>query len=419
MKIEEALEKLFSLHRFGVKLGLENIYELAEFLGNPQNKFPSVHIAGSNGKGSTASFLSSILTESGFKVGLYTSPHLVRFNERIRINGKMIEDERILAFIEKTENYIKKNKPTFFELTTALAFEYFAENNVDVAVIETGLGGRLDATNIIKPRGSVITTISLEHENILGNTIEKIAGEKAGIIKPETPVFTGILSDKAFEVIENKSLALHSHLFPLNRYLTTGQDFVKIGIENFQYTVYSKGLRGRYQFFNAALAILVAFKLFDIRDYQKINRGLLNVAGNTGISGRYEVVKNNPLIIFDAAHNLECLHSFVEEFKHENISKENSFVIFGAMKDKDIKGMLKILSKYFGNIYVTTIEYQRAANIKELTDAAAELNIKVRPIEFKKIESFIKDFLENKREKALAMLGSIYIIGEIKRSVKI
>src|SRR5690606_8415986 len=183
MNIERILTKLFSLHNFGVKLGLDNIKAFMEHLGNPQKYLKAFHIAGSNGKGSTSAFISSILMESGFKTGLYTSPHFINFNERILIDGKQISNEAVAEFFEKNEKFIDEHKLTFFEVTTALAFQYFYENNVDYAVIETGLGGRLDATNIFNAEGVVITSISLEHTNILGNTVNEIAGEKAAIIK--------------------------------------------------------------------------------------------------------------------------------------------------------------------------------------------------------------------------------------------
>ena len=202
MNIEKTLAKLYNLQIFGMKFGLENIRKFLQVLGNPQNNLKCFHIAGSNGKGSTASFIASILQTAGFKTGLYTSPHFVRFNERIRINGEEIDDEYIASFYDKHELFINENKLTFFEVTTALAFTYFSEKKVNYAVIETGLGGRLDATNVLKPLAVVLTSISLEHTQHLGNTIEKIATEKAAIIKPKTKVFLGILPGKADEIIQ-------------------------------------------------------------------------------------------------------------------------------------------------------------------------------------------------------------------------
>jgi len=202
MDLKSALEKLYSLHTFGIKLGLENIQKFLSTLDNPQSKLKTIHIAGSNGKGSTAAFIASILMEYGYKVGLYTSPHFIRFNERIQINNVQIPDEYLANFITESEDYIDEHKLTFFEVTTAIAFKYFAENDVDFAVIETGLGGRLDATNVLDPLAVVITSISLEHTNILGDTIRKIAFEKAAIIKKHIHVFVGKLPMEAVAVVE-------------------------------------------------------------------------------------------------------------------------------------------------------------------------------------------------------------------------
>ena len=212
MNIQLALDKLFSLHQFGIKLGLDKIIHLLNYLGNPQDKIQTLHLAGSNGKGSTASFIASIMMEAGYTTGLYTSPHFVRFNERVRIDGIEIPDDYIASFMSELDSYIDEHQPTFFELTTALAFKYFYENKVDYAVIETGLGGRLDATNIIKPMASIITNISLEHTNILGDKIEQIAFEKACIIKDDVPVFTGLLLETAENVISEKA---ENHNCPL------------------------------------------------------------------------------------------------------------------------------------------------------------------------------------------------------------
>ncbi|MCK7522792.1 MAG: Mur ligase family protein [Ignavibacteriales bacterium] len=197
MDLETSLKKLFSLHTFGIKLGLENTIGFLNHLGNPQQALKTIHIAGSNGKGSTSSFIASILQEFGFKIGLYTSPHFVKFNERVVINGKQIEDEYVSSFISDNEKYIDEHELTFFEVTTAMAFQYFKDMNTDYCVIETGLGGRLDSTNVLNPLAVVITSISLEHTNVLGDTIEQIAAEKAAIIKNGSKVFIGMLKKEA------------------------------------------------------------------------------------------------------------------------------------------------------------------------------------------------------------------------------
>jgi dihydrofolate synthase/folylpolyglutamate synthase len=218
MDVDSSLKKLFSLHNFGIKLGLENTVNFLNHLGNPQKGLKAIHVAGSNGKGSTASFISSILQEFGFRTGLYTSPHFIRFNERVQINGKQISDDYIASFVTEHENYIDNNELTFFEVTTALAFKYFLENRTDYCVIETGLGGRLDSTNVLNPLAVVITTISLEHTNVLGNNLGQIALEKAAIIKPNTNVFVGILKPEVEKVITDKCEKTNSQLYRLKFY---------------------------------------------------------------------------------------------------------------------------------------------------------------------------------------------------------
>ncbi|MBA4310871.1 MAG: hypothetical protein C0425_11140, partial [Chlorobiaceae bacterium] len=213
IEIKKTLEKLFNLQMYGVKLGLENIQKFLEYLDNPQKHLKCFHIAGSNGKGSTSSFIASILMEAKYKTGLYTSPHFVRFNERIRINGIEINDSYIVDFYEENENFINEHKLTFFEVTTALAFQYFYDHSVDFAVIETGLGGRLDATNVLNPLAAIITSVSLEHMNVLGDTIEKIAKEKAGIIKRDSKVFVSTLHEDALEVMRERCKNKECELF--------------------------------------------------------------------------------------------------------------------------------------------------------------------------------------------------------------
>ncbi|MFH2029210.1 MAG: Mur ligase family protein, partial [Bacteroidota bacterium] len=289
MTLETALAKLFSLHQFGIKLGLDSTHKLLKHLGDPQNKLNAFHIAGSNGKGSTASFMASILTESSYKVGLYTSPHLVKFNERIRINGATIPDCYILTFMEELDEYININEPTFFELTTAMAFKYFAESNLDYAVIETGLGGRLDSTNVFNAIASIITTISDEHSNILGDTLTKIAIEKAGIIKNNSFVFCGMLNDEALNVIETVASQRKSDLTKLvDRVNSSGNSLLLKGT-NKDYHLYSLPLRGRHQLNNAALAILAINKMMPNISSANIFNGLNNVLVNSGLQGRYEV----------------------------------------------------------------------------------------------------------------------------------
>lgn len=410
MNIQEALNKIYLMHQFDIKLGLDRITRLLELIGNPHHGINYFHIAGSNGKGSTASFLASILMEAGYKVGLYTSPHLVRFNERIRINNHEIDDEYIAGFINSIEKIIEELKPTFFEITTALAFQYFYVNKPDYVVLETGLGGRLDATNVVDPLASVITSISLEHTNILGETIGKIASEKAGIIKNNKPVFTGALPDEAMQVINLRAKEMNSRLISFNEFATFNYDKVSIALKNKTINIYRTGLIGSHQFHNSALAVKVANDILGINDISVINKGLMNVIANTGIQGRYEILSTRPKVIFDAAHNPEGLQAFINEFSGEYKLYKNRILLFGAMRDKDIGSMLRLVSPYFTRIYGVQPDYDRAASVDEIVEIANKNNVFVIPLK----NYDIINFTEMAEDDCLVVLGSIYLLGEIK-----
>lgn len=415
MDLNSALEILYSMHQFGIKLGLEKTYYLLDKIGNPHKELKCIHVAGSNGKGSTASFIASILTEAGYKVGLYTSPHFVKFNERIRINGKMIDDEYIAQFVDGLWDYIKKYEPTFFETTTALAFKYFSEQKVDYAVIETGLGGRLDATNVINPMASVITSISLEHTEHLGDTIDKIATEKAGIVKLNSKVLIGKLSAEAKAVIRDAAASSNCSFTAIEDFISVanGRIVVSIGEKNF--SIYKTPLRGEHQLLNASLAIRTVFEALKISDGLIISCGIRNVVKNTGIEGRYEVVNTNPRVIFDSAHNLEGVESFLNEFSKEAHLYDERTLIFGAMKDKAIEDMLKSLSPYFDKVLLTHVDIDRAADIEILAKAAHHAGISVEPIS--NAYEFMQQFIKGTPNKCLVVLGSMYLLGEIKSKI--
>ena len=412
MTIEQALTKLFALHTFGMKLGLDNIKNFLDHIGNPQDRLKVIHVAGSNGKGSTAAFLSSILQELGNKVGLYTSPHFVRYNERIKINGIEIPDEYVAGFVEKYDKFIEEHKLTFFEVTTAIAFQYFADENVDFAVIEAGLGGRLDATNVLTPVATVITSISLEHTHILGDTIEKIAIEKAGILKPGVPVFSGQLPPEAIKVIQDKCTKFDCKYFKLPDYIIKRKDSIELYTEEIELDDFTMPLRGIYQKYNAALAGLVVSKIFNTDDFLHIERGIRNVIKNIGLQGRYEFFNTRPDIIFDSAHNTDGVRNFLNEFKKDSKTYKKKMLLFGVMKDKSIKEMLFDLSKNFDEIRICDINYERAAKVEDLIKLAGEINVKVttegQPTEF------IESFKGKDKDNCLVVLGSMYLLGEIK-----
>jgi len=412
MDIRSSLEKLFSLHQFGIKLGLDSTSQLLDQIGNPQKNLKTFHVAGSNGKGSTASFMASILKEAGYRVGLYTSPHFVKFNERIRINGVMIEDEYIAKFVTELEDYIEKNNPTFFEITTALAFKYFYEQKVDYAVIETGLGGRLDATNVINPIASIVTSISLEHTQHLGDTLEKIAFEKAGIIKQNSKVFVGKMLDEPEKVIRNKAEEHNCDYNLISDFTSIEGDRLIVTLQKKSFSIYSTPLIGNHQLYNAALALKTINKSLDIEDGLIISIGIRNVIKNSGIQGRYEIISQRPKIIFDSAHNPEGVKIFVEEFSGESNKYLERYLLFGAMKDKSIVEMLKILDPYFSRIFVTKIDIERSANEEELESAAKSAGAKINIVQ--NGSKFVQDFLIDRGDKCLVVLGSMYLLGEIK-----
>ncbi len=421
MDINQALEKLFAMRQFSVKLGLDNVKGLLHLIGNPHKKLKCFHIAGSNGKGSTASFLSSILIEHGYKTGLYTSPHILKFNERIRINGLQIDDEYIGNFIKEIDDYIVKYEPTFFEITTALAFKYFADSNIDYAVIEVGLGGRLDATNLIEnPIACLITSISLEHTNILGSEISKIAWEKAGIIKQNSKVFISNLLPEAIKSIKNVCIEKSAELNLLTEQLDISNNQFQIELDKKTFNIYELPLLGNHQFFNAALAISVFTKIFENFDEIKISKGLQNVVKNSGHSCRLEKVNSLPDIIFDAAHNIEGIDSLLSFIKKRKNSYSELNVLFGVLNDKNYFEMIKRLSSVFDKIYLTTFDNPKAVKIEELLQSSSVVLENTLPV-YDKIK-FIESFIASKKtDSVLFVVGSIYMLGEIlsKKSLKI
>jgi dihydrofolate synthase / folylpolyglutamate synthase len=417
MDLETSLKKLFSLHKFGIKLGLDNTIGFLNHLGNPQKYLKTIHIAGSNGKGSTSSFIASILQEFGFKVGLYTSPHFVKFNERVVINGKQIGDEYISEFISNNENYIDEHQLTFFEVTTAMAFQYFKDMNTDYCVIETGLGGRLDSTNVLNPLAVVITTISLEHTNVLGTTIEEIANEKAAIIKNGSKVFIGLLNDKAEEIVKQKCKASNTQLFRLQDFISNEGDNFKVFLDDSISLLINPPVKGEYQKHNAALAALTVSKTFSFLDKEKYSVGITNVSKNTGLQGRYEYFHSRPTIIFDSAHNPEGVESFLSEFSKEAVNFTKRTLIFGAMRDKAISDMLQMLSRYFDEILVAEIQYERAAKPEEIIELCEKAKITGKII--KEPAKFIQRFNLRNADECLVVLGSMYLLGEIKQQLEV
>ncbi|WP_298894625.1 folylpolyglutamate synthase/dihydrofolate synthase family protein [uncultured Psychroserpens sp.] len=313
------------------KTDLSNTLLLADHLNHPQHKFKSIHVAGTNGKGSTSHMLASILQEAGYKVGLYTSPHLKDFRERIKINGKEISKQFVIGFIERNFSFFESNKLSFFEMTVGMAFDYFTRKKVDIAVIEVGLGGRLDSTNIITPEISVITNIGFDHMQFLGDTYDAIAREKAGIIKPKIPVVIGETQIETENVFLNVATQNNSEIY---------------FADQCNLPLYKSDLKGNYQKHNIKTTlktlVLLNKKKFQVLD-QHIKNGLQNVVKNTGLNGRWQLLQNRPKIICDTAHNKEGLSYVINQLKEERYNKLH--IVFGVVSDKNLDTIISILPK--------------------------------------------------------------------------
>ena len=374
------------------KEGLDNTLALDAHLGNPQNSFKSIHIAGTNGKGSCAHSIASVLQEFGLKVGLYTSPHLVDFRERIRINGKVIPEGYVIDFVEKLRPLFERLHPSFFEITTALAFKYFADEKVDVAVIEVGLGGRLDCTNVITPIMSVITNISLDHIQFLGETLDKIATEKAGIIKREVPVVIGESSEETEPIFEQKAKKETAPIIFAEDCPEVIQADIKDS-EEINYESRSVGkikshLCGEYQLKNmntilTALHLLFSEKLLDklndkVDSMKKeecesiIRKGLEVVEVSTGLMGRWQVVCKKPKVICDTGHNPGGWKYLAPQLSHSSYNKLH--IVFGMAADKDVSSVLKSLPQT-ASFYFTQASVKRAMDCHELQALALKHGI--------------------------------------------
>lgn len=375
-----------------LKLNLDSITFIANHFGNPQNNFKSIHIAGTNGKGSSANMIASVLKESNYKVGLYTSPHLIDFRERIKINGKKISKFYVIKFVNENFLFLKKNKFSFFEITFALATSFFSRKGVDYAVIETGLGGRLDATNIIKPIVSLITNVGLDHQQFLGDSLEQIAYEKAGIIKKNTPIVISEFNKKTYPVFKKIAEKNRAKLFLAKK-------------SNF-----STDLDGDYQSLNID-GVVKTIEIIDkeIINNGKLKKGLLNVKKNMGFQGRWDVLGNNPLVIADAAHNFNAILSVLNQLKKN--SKKVHF-IFGLSNDKKIENFTKILPYEF-NYYLCSANVPRSMNIDELD----KVFYKKKYLKYECHESVknacLSALKKSEKNDIIFICGSIFIVGEV------
>ena len=352
------------------KEGLDNTYLLDEHFGHPHRKFKSIHIAGTNGKGSCSHTLAAILQNDGYKVGLYTSPHIMDFRERIKINGECISKEYVIEFVNQEKNLFEKIHPSFFEVTTALAFKYFAEQHVDYAIIEAGLGGRLDCTNIITPILSIITNISFDHTNFLGNTLEKIAKEKAGIIKQNIPVIIGETTNETKPVFKTCAESMNAEII----YADENDEIISFTMNEdggITYNTRSFGiiqgeLGGLYQKKNTNTILHAVRFLYNqhiIKNTGSINNGFYNVCKLTGLIGRWQKIGSNPSVICDTGHNVGGWTYISRQLQLQKYNKLH--IVFGMVNDKDVDGVMCLLPKN-AHYYFTKPQSKRAIPEKDI-----------------------------------------------------
>lgn len=416
-----SLEYLYNLQKFGIKLGLGKIKALLQYAGNPQRTFPSVHVAGTNGKGSTASFLAAILTASGYRVGLYTSPHLVRFNERIRMNGEPIFDTHLVEYTEFFRPEIDDRRATFFEATTAIACTYFANQHVDIAVIETGLGGRLDATNVLVPILSIITNISLEHIEHLGETIEKITGEKAGIIKQGIPCFTAVRDTAALGVLQDVADDTKALL-----HMVSSESINEIEMTNFESMSFIAqdpsdqirihcGLVGKYQIENCLLARSAALYLkkngWNRISESSMQSGLMQVKQISGIRARLDCISSSPEVIVDVAHNPDGFRAMLECYSLIR-STSSTHLAFGLLASKDHAAIAREILKYnWMSISILQPKIHETQSVDIITGDFASVENIIR--KYTAVTEGMRSIMDGaKYHETILLCGSHYVVGE-------
>lgn len=428
MNYTETLDYLFnalpSFQQVGAsayKPGLERISEFCRKLGNPQRSYFVIHIAGTNGKGSVANMLASVLQQAGYQVGLYTSPHLTDFRERIRVNGEMISKQKIVNFISKHRKEMEEAELSFFEMTTALAFDYFAQSDVEVAVIETGLGGRLDATNIVIPAVSIITNVGLEHTDLLGDSLPKIAREKGGIIKKSIPVIVGEKSSAYHLVIDDIAADKRSpvvyaeHAFECNKQYYEGnyQVFDMTRTRDHQPYTLRVPLLGKYQRQNVAIVCAAADYLHENTPLSISRRafveGLRECTSSTGFRGRWEEIATSPRIVCDTAHNAHGLKEVAEQLA--TIDSGRLICVMGFCEDKDIKAILSLMPKSAHYIF-TRANSRRAAECSTISAIATEIGL-----DFESMPS-VKEAVEQAKSIAtdsdtIFIGGSTFVVAEV------
>jgi dihydrofolate synthase/folylpolyglutamate synthase len=414
-----------------IKPNLDNTIAICTFLGHPEKKIKTIHIAGTNGKGSTSHMLASIFQEAGYKTGLYTSPHLYDFRERIKVNGKMCSQDFVIDFTNKIKPCIEKIEPSFFEITVGMAFEYFAQEKVDIAIIETGLGGRLDSTNVIEPELSIITNIGFDHMALLGNTLEAIASEKAGIIKKETPVVIGATDTATKKIFEDKAIKENAPIYFAedfiefksfqNNWQNALFEFNQPLIHLLDAPLFPKNftvecdLPAKYQAKNLK-AVLVATQLLSTMGWKltanKVMKALSQIKKNNGLMGRWECIQDRPRVILDVAHNEHGVHALLEQLA--SLPYQQLHIVTGMVKDKDVQSVLKLLPKK-ALYYFTQSHIPRALPVHELADQAAVIGLNGQP--FDDVNIALQDAIKNANHQDLILvIGSVFLVAEVDRT---
>lgn len=398
------------------KEGLQNTLALDKHFNHPHTNFKTIHIAGTNGKGSCSHSLASILQEAGYKVGLYTSPHLVDFRERIRVNGQCISKERVVKFVKDERKFFEPLHPSFFELTTALAFKYFDEQKVDIAIIEVGLGGRLDCTNIISPILSIITNISFDHTQFLGDTLAKIAAEKAGIIKKGVPVIIGEANEETRPVFQSKANEVNSDIvFAEDNAIVTSSSPIVDGGRRYNLSNNSTlvgELSGDYQERNMN-TILCACNILKqmniIKNDDIIAKGLTNICKNTGLLGRWQTIQNNPTVVCDTGHNVGGWNYLAPQIKRQQCNQLR--IVFGMVDDKDINSVMYLLPQN-AIYYWTQAESKRAIKAERVAEIAIKHDL--RGEIFDNVEvAYTKALQDSNKDDFVFVGGSSYIVGDL------
>lgn len=398
------------------KEGLQNTLALDKHFNHPHTNFKTIHIAGTNGKGSCSHSLASILQEAGYKVGLYTSPHLVDFRERIRVNGLCISKERVVKFVKDERKFFEPLHPSFFELTTALAFKYFDEQKVDIAIIEVGLGGRLDCTNIISPILSIITNISFDHTQFLGDTLAKIAAEKAGIIKKGVPVIIGEANEETRPVFQSKANEVNSDIvFAEDNAIVTSSSPIVDGGRRYNLSNNSTlvgELSGDYQERNMN-TILCACNILKqmniIKNDDIIAKGLTNICKNTGLLGRWQTIQNNPTVVCDTGHNVGGWNYLAPQIKRQQCNQLR--IVFGMVDDKDINSVMYLLPKN-AIYYWTQAESKRAIKAERVAEIAIKHDL--RGEIFDNVEvAYTKALQDSNKDDFVFVGGSSYIVADL------